>query len=97
LARVRRSRGLGRTDRPQFLEALFTFAAGIDRRPLFYQCLPTGFRRCTIAGDAFFKLGEEPTCRSIGRSTGTRERRTGEILRRGERDGVNFRVMAPVR
>jgi phosphatidylglycerol lysyltransferase len=84
-------------DRPQFLEALFRFAAGIDRRPLFYQVSPDWMPPLHDRGYAFFKLGEEAHL-PLDRVTldGHAGKLNRQILRRGERDGVRFRVMAPV-
>src|SRR5438445_2769895 len=46
-------------ERPHFLDALFAFSAGIDRRPLFYQISPDWIPLLHDRGYHFFKLGEE--------------------------------------
>jgi phosphatidylglycerol lysyltransferase len=84
-------------DCPAFLDALFTFSAGIDRRPLFYQVSPDWIPPLHDRGYAFFKLGEEahlPLERVTLEGHGGKMNR--QILRRAERDGARFRVMPPV-
>jgi phosphatidylglycerol lysyltransferase len=84
-------------DRIAFLEALFAFAESIDRRPLFYQISPDWIPPLHDRGYAFYKLGEEAHL-PLDRVTleGHAGKMTRQILRRGERDGVRFRVMPPV-
>jgi phosphatidylglycerol lysyltransferase len=85
------------SERPALLDALFRFAAGIDRRPLFYQISPDWIPPLHDRGYAFFKLGEEahlPLDRvSLEGHAGKMNR---QILRRGERDGAGFRIMPPI-
>ncbi|HEX5474792.1 MAG TPA: bifunctional lysylphosphatidylglycerol flippase/synthetase MprF [Vicinamibacterales bacterium] len=83
-------------ERADFLDALFLFAGDLDRRPLFYQMSPEWIPPLHDRGYVFFKLGEEarvPLARvSLDGHEGKMYR---QILRRGERDGVRFRVMPP--
>ncbi len=83
-------------DRGEFLDALFRFAGEADRRPLFYQLSPEWIPTLHDRGYVFFKLGEEgqlPLSRVT--TTGPAGKAFRQILRRGERDGVRFRVMPP--
>src|SRR6185503_16047680 len=83
-------------DRGAFLDALFGFAGEADRRPLFYQVSPEWIPPLHDRGYIFFKLGEEgqlPLTRvALDGPSGKLFR---QILRRGERDRVRFRVMPP--
>ena len=83
-------------ERGAFLDALFAFAAGIDRRPLFYQIAPDWIPPLHDRGYQFFKLGEEaivPLERiSLNGHAGKLLR---QHLRRGERAGLTFRVIEP--
>ncbi len=83
-------------DRSEFLDALFQFASELDRRPLFYQVSPDWIPPLHDRGYVFFKLGEEA---ELPLSHVTQEGHEGklyrQIIRRGERDGVKFRVLAP--
>jgi phosphatidylglycerol lysyltransferase len=83
-------------ERDDFLNALFAFSAEIDRRPLFYQVSLEWIPPLHDRGYAFFKLGEEALVR-LDRVTveGTSGKLYRQILRRGERDGLRFRVLAP--
>jgi phosphatidylglycerol lysyltransferase len=83
-------------DRDAFLNALFTLAAEIDRRPLFYQISLEWIPPLHDRGYAFFKLGEEAHV-PLARVTldGPDGKLYRQILRRGERDGLRFRVLAP--
>ena len=83
-------------DRREFLDALFLFAGDVDRRPLFYQISPDWIPPLHDRGYVFFKLGEEgymPLARVT--TEGPAGKMYRQILRRGERDGVRFRVMPP--
>ena len=51
-------------ERGAFLDALFAFAAGIDRRPLFYQIAPDWIPRCTIAVTSSSNWGRRRLFRS---------------------------------
>jgi phosphatidylglycerol lysyltransferase len=83
-------------DRADFLNALFAFAAEIDRRPLFYQISLEWIPPLHDRGYAFFKLGEEAHVRLRHVSSeGPHGKLYRQILRRGERDGLRFRVLAP--
>jgi phosphatidylglycerol lysyltransferase len=83
-------------ERDDFLNALFAFAAEIDRRPLFYQISLEWIPPLHDRGYAFFKLGEEAMVR-LDRVTldGVAGKLYRQILRRGERDGLRFRVLPP--
>ena len=83
-------------ERPAFLDALFGFAANIDRRPLFYQISLDWIPLLHDRGYHFFKLGEEAHVH-LERLTceGHAGKLTRQILRRAERDGVSFRIMQP--
>lgn len=83
-------------DRADFLNALFAFAAEIDRRPLFYQISLDWIPPLHDRGYAFFKLGEEAhvPLRQVS-SEGPQGKLYRQILRRGEREGLRFRVLAP--
>jgi phosphatidylglycerol lysyltransferase len=83
-------------ERDDFLNALFGFSAEIDRRPLFYQISLEWIPPLHDRGYAFFKLGEEALVR-LDRVTldGAGGKLYRQILRRGERDGLRFRVLAP--
>ncbi len=83
-------------ERASFLDALFTFSAGVDRRPLFYQISPDWIPLLHDRGYHFFKLGEEaivPLERIT--LTGHAGKMPRQYLRRAERDGITFRVMEP--
>src|SRR5207237_4804304 len=84
-----------RPDRAAFLDALFTFAGEVDRRPVFYQMSLDWIPVLHDRGYDFFKLGEEA---HVHLDRVTLEAHPGkmyrQILRRAERDGVRFRVMA---
>jgi phosphatidylglycerol lysyltransferase len=83
-------------ERAEFLDALFAFSAGIDRRPLFYQISPDWIPLLHDRGYHFFKLGEEALV-PLERVTlaGHAGKMNRQYLRRGERDGITFRVMEP--
>jgi phosphatidylglycerol lysyltransferase len=83
-------------DRSAFLNALFTFAGEIDRRPVFYQVSLDWIPPLHDRGYAFFKLGEEGQV-ILSRVTldGPAGKLYRQILRRAERDGVRFKVLPP--
>jgi phosphatidylglycerol lysyltransferase len=82
-------------DRAAFLDALFAFAGEIDRRPVFYQMSLDWMPVLHDRGYDFFKLGEEA---HVHLEQVTLQGHAGkfyrQILRRGERDGVRFRILA---
>ena len=83
-------------DREAHLDALFRFAGEVDRRPLFYQLSPQWMPLLHDRGYIFFKLGEEgqvPLDRI--RLDGPSGKMHRQFLKRGEKDGVRFRVMPP--
>jgi phosphatidylglycerol lysyltransferase len=84
------------TERTAFLDALFTFAGELDRRPLFYQISLEWIPFLHDRGYDFFKLGEEAHVR-LDRITleGHSGKMNRQILRRAERDGVRFRILPP--
>ncbi len=86
----------GVAERGAFLDALFAFAAGIDRRPLFYQISAEWIPLLHDRGYHLFKLGEEAIV-PLDRVTlqGHAGKMSRQILRRAERDGLLFRVMEP--
>jgi phosphatidylglycerol lysyltransferase len=83
-------------ERDELLGALFAFAAEIDRRPVFYQVSLDWIPPLHDRGYAFFKLGEEAHVRldqvTLDGHAGKLYR---QILRRGERDDLKFRVLPP--
>jgi len=83
-------------ERGELLAALFTYAAEIDRRPIFYQVSLEWIPPLHDRGYAFFKLGEEA---QVHLKTVTLDGPEGklyrQILRRGERDGLRVRIAAP--
>ena len=82
--------------RERFLESLFEYAADIDRRPLFYQVSLDWIPLLHDRGYHFFKLGEEAMI-PLDRVTieGHAGKEARQVLRRAERDGVRFRILAP--
>jgi phosphatidylglycerol lysyltransferase len=84
------------TDRATFLNALFAFAGELDRRPVFYQVSLNWIPPLHDRGYAFFKLGEEAhvALESVALD-GPAGKEYRQFLRRAERDGVRFRVLAP--
>ena len=84
------------SERAAFLNGLFTFAANIDRRPLFYQISVDWIPLLHDRGYRLFKLGEEAHVH-LERLTleGHAGKLPRQILRRAERDGVTFRVVPP--
>ena len=72
------------------------YAADLDRRPLFYQVSLDWVPLLHDRGYHFFKLGEEAQV-PLERVTleGHAGKMTRQILRRAERDGVAFRILAP--
>lgn len=81
-------------DRAPFLDALFTFAGEIDRRPVFYQVSLDWLPVLHDRGYDFFKLGEEAHVHLGGMTLdGHAGKMYRQILRRAERDGVRFRVI----
>ncbi len=83
-------------ERTAFLDAFFAFAGELDRRPVFYQISLDWIPVLHDRGYDFFKLGEEAHVSleavSLDGHAGKLNR---QILRRGERDGVTFRVLEP--
>ena len=83
-------------DRGAFLDAFFRFAREADRRPLFYQLSHDWIPPLHDRGYLFFKLGEEGQLKLDRVSKdGPLGKLYRQILRRGERDNVRFRVMPP--
>ena len=82
--------------RGAFMEALFAFAANLDRRPLFYQISVDWIPLLHDRGYHLFKLGEEAHVH-LDRITleGHAGKMARQILRRAERDGLTFRIMQP--
>jgi phosphatidylglycerol lysyltransferase len=80
--------------RDPFIDALFTFAAELDRRPLFYQVSVDWIPLLHDRGYHLFKLGEEANV-PLDRVTtaGHAGKMTRQIVRRAARDGVAFRIM----
>ena len=82
------------TDRPAFLDALFAFAAEIDRRPAFYQISPDWMPALHDRGYDFFKVGEEAMVPlapvTLAGSAGKLNR---QFLKRAEKDGIAFRII----
>jgi phosphatidylglycerol lysyltransferase len=83
-------------DRAALLDDLFAFAGEIDRRPVFYQVSVDWIPPLHDRGYAFFKLGEEALV-DLDRVSleGHEGKMYRQILRRGERDEVPFRVLMP--
>ncbi|NUR55836.1 MAG: bifunctional lysylphosphatidylglycerol flippase/synthetase MprF [Acidobacteria bacterium] len=80
-------------DRNAFVDALFAFAAELDRRPLFYQISVDWIPLLHDRGYHLFKLGEEAHVRLDRVTTeGHAGKMTRQILRRAERDGLAFRI-----
>ena len=81
-------------DRPAFLDALFAFAAEIDRRPAFYQISPDWMPALHDRGYDFFKVGEEAMV-PLARVTleGSAGKLNRQFLRRAERDRITFRII----
>ena len=83
-------------EREELLTALFAHAAEIDRRPLFYQISLEWIPPLHDRGYAFFKLGEEALVRlDHVMFEGHDGKLFRQILRRGERDRLKLRVLAP--
>jgi len=83
-------------ERSALLDALFAHATDLDRRLLFYQVSLDWVPLLHDRGYHFFKLGEEAQV-PLDRVTldGHSGKLTRQILRRAERDGVVFRILAP--
>jgi len=83
-------------ERAAFMDALFAFGANLDRRPLFYQISLDWIPFLHDRGYHLFKLGEEAQVH-LDRLTleGHAGKMNRQILRRGERDALAFRVMQP--
>jgi len=83
-------------ERTAFLDAFFVFAGELDRRPIFYQISLDWIPVLHDRGYDFFKLGEEAHTH-LERITldGHAGKMNRQMLRRAERDGVRFRVLAP--
>jgi len=86
----------GVEERDNFLNALFAFAAELDRRPLFYQISLEWIPPLHDRGYAFFKLGEEAQV-PLAQVTldGSRGKLNRQILRRAERDRLSLRILQP--
>ncbi len=84
------------SERGAFMDALFAFAANVDRRPLFYQISVDWIPLLHDRGYHLFKLGEEAQVH-LDRVTldGHPGKMNRQILRRAERDGLAFRIMQP--
>ena len=84
------------SERTAFLDALFDLAGELDRRPVFYQISLDWIPYLHDRGYDFFKLGEEAQVR-LDRVTleGHPGKMYRQALRRAERDGVRFRILAP--
>jgi phosphatidylglycerol lysyltransferase len=84
------------SERTAFLDAFFAFAGELDRRPAFYQISLDWIPVLHDRGYDFFKLGEEAHV-PLDKITldGHAGKMYRQILRRGERDGANFRVLSP--
>jgi phosphatidylglycerol lysyltransferase len=82
------------SERRAFLDAFFTFAGEIDRRPVFYQISLDWIPVLHDRGYDFFKLGEEAQV-PLDQVTldGHQGKMYRQILRRGERDGAAFRIL----
>jgi phosphatidylglycerol lysyltransferase len=82
--------------RDELLSALFAYAAEIDRRPIFYQISLEWIPPLHDRGYAFFKLGEEAHV-PLAKVTldGHQGKLYRQIVRRGERDHLRMRVLAP--
>jgi len=83
-------------ERGAFIDALFAFSAGVDRRPLFYQISSGWIPLLHDRGYHLFKLGEEAIV-PLDRVTldGHAGKLARQVLRRAERDGLVFRVIDP--
>ncbi|HEY7059577.1 MAG TPA: phosphatidylglycerol lysyltransferase domain-containing protein, partial [Vicinamibacterales bacterium] len=83
-------------DRPALFDALFAHAEDLDRRLLFYQISLDWVPLLHDRGYHFFKLGEEAQV-PLDRVTleGHAGKMPRQILRRAERDGLTFRILAP--
>lgn len=82
-------------DRAPFLNAFFAFAGEMDRRPVFYQLSVDWLPALHDRGYNFFKLGEQAEI-PLDRVTleGARGALSRQILRRAERDGIRFELLA---
>src|SRR5207237_5422555 len=81
-------------ERGAFMDALFAFAADLDRRPLFYQVSVDWIPLLHDRGYHLFKLGEEANVRLDRVTTqGHAGKMTRQIIRRAEREAVAFRIM----
>ena len=82
------------SERGAFMDALFAFAANLDRRPLFYQISVEWIPLLHDRGYHLFKLGEEALVH-LDRVVleGHAGKMNRQILRRAERDGVSFRIL----
>ncbi|MFN7982751.1 MAG: bifunctional lysylphosphatidylglycerol flippase/synthetase MprF [Vicinamibacterales bacterium] len=82
-------------ERTAFLDGFFAFAGELDRRPIFYQISLDWIPVLHDRGYDFFKLGEEAhTHLSQITLEGHAGKMNRQMLRRAERDGVRFRVLA---
>ena len=84
------------SERGAFVDALFAFSAGVDRRPLFYQISTAWIPLLHDRGYHLFKLGEEAIV-PLHQVTldGHAGKLTRQVLRRAERDRLVFRVIEP--
>src|SRR4029077_4873201 len=83
-------------DRTAFLDAFFSFAGELDRRPVFYQILLDWIPVLHDRGYDFFKLGEEAQVRLGGVTLDGHEvEMDRQVLPRGRRGGAQARGLAP--
>ena len=83
-------------ERAEFLNALFAHAADLDRRVLFYQVSIDWVPLLHDRGYHFFKLGEEAHVHlDLVTTEGHAGKMTRQTLRRADRDGAAFRILAP--
>jgi phosphatidylglycerol lysyltransferase len=86
----------GSAETGEFLNELFALAGELDRTPVFYQVSLEWIPALHDRGYIFFKLGEEAQV-MLERVTldGPAGKLYRQMLRRAERDGLRFRVLAP--
>jgi phosphatidylglycerol lysyltransferase len=83
-------------DRNAFLDELFAFCAELDRRPVLYQMSLNWLPALHDHGYDFFKLGEEAHVHLDGVTLdGHAGKMYRQVLARGKRDGVRFRILTP--
>ena len=80
--------------RAAFLDAVFERAGELDRRPVFYQISPDWMPPLHDRGYTFFKVGEEGhVALDVVSTDGSAGKLNRQLLRRAERDGLQFRIM----